>query len=186
VRGKTGRAVGDLVAFLTLLKSLPLAYNRDIQEGKENLFDVFDTAEPSLQALTTFLASVEFDKVRMRMSAEAGLMTATDLADLLTTRGVPFRKAHSIVRNISEKANGSDAEFARLSSDVIRQHAGDLDASRFLDVENAVARRDIDGGTSWRAVKRQMVLAEDSMRSAERALKDMEKQVGAVDRLLGF
>ncbi|UCE45034.1 MAG: argininosuccinate lyase, partial [Methanobacteriota archaeon] len=84
IRGKSGRVLGGLVAILTLLKSLPLAYNRDLQEDKENLFDVFDPVGASLDALTHCLAVLEFVKVRMRESAEAGLMTATDLADFLT------------------------------------------------------------------------------------------------------
>ena len=124
VRGKAGRTIGHLIAILTMLKSLPLAYNRDLQEDKENLFDVFDTVGASLHALTNFLAETEFDKVRMRESAEDGLMTATDLADFLTTRGIPFRTAHGIVQQISERSGGDPHNFKRLAEEALVEHWG--------------------------------------------------------------
>jgi argininosuccinate lyase len=186
VRGKSGRAIGDLVAVLTLLKSLPLAYNRDLQEDKENLFDVFDTVGASLHALTTLLAEVEFDKVRMRKAAEAGLMTATDLADFLASHGVPFRKAHGLVRQIALDSNGDQEVFLELADDLLAKRLPSLNtkATETLTVENAVARRASTGGTSKKAVARQVSEAEKLFRRNRKTVERLSKDVSAVDRLL--
>jgi len=186
VRGKAGRAVGDLVAILTLLKSLPLAYNRDLQEDKETLFDVFETVENSLHALTAFLAEVEFDRVRMRRLSEVGLMTATDLADFLANQGVPFRKAHGLVREITEKVQGDERRFMLLADKVLRTHMKDhrtADVS-FLAAAKAVDRRNIEGGTGRKAVAKQMESAKAAVRAGKKALGEIRAQVSAVDRLL--
>ncbi|OGS42624.1 MAG: argininosuccinate lyase, partial [Euryarchaeota archaeon RBG_16_62_10] len=149
VRGKSGRVVGDLVAILTLLKSLPLAYNRDLQEDKETLFDVFDTVEDSLYALTAFLAEVEFDKVRMRKQGEAGLMTATDLADFLTSQGVPFRKAHGLVKEIAERSRGDERKFKDVADDLLRKQLKEFKTAdlNYFGAARAIDRRNIEGGT---------------------------------------
>jgi len=94
VRGKTGRVNGHLVALLTLMKAQPLAYNKDNQEDKEPLFDTVDTLTDSLVIYAEMLASLQVDNVKMRAQAEKGYATATDLADYLVKRGVPFRNAH--------------------------------------------------------------------------------------------
>lgn len=186
VRGKSGRAVGDLVAILTLMKSLPLAYNRDLQEDKENLFDVFDTVEASLLALTAFLKEIEFDRVGMRRAADVGLMTATDLADLLTTVGVPFRRAHGIVKDLARKADGDDTEFIRLANEVLMKYKKDLRTSdlNFLNIERAVERRSSEGGTSKGAVSKQMGKAVSALEENKAILKRLRNQVSAVDKLL--
>lgn len=181
VRGKSGRAVGDLVAILTLLKSLPLAYNRDLQEDKENLFDLVETAEASLQALTTFLAEVEFDKVRMRQAAETGLMTATDLADLLTTEGMPFRKAHGVVKGLALEAGGDDGKFAKLATDKLKIEGID---PGFFGAGRAAERRDSKGGTAMASVAKQMGDAASAIQGTKKALRKMEMQTGTVDLLL--
>jgi argininosuccinate lyase len=187
VRGKSGRAVGDLVAILTLLKSLPLAYNRDLQEDKESLFDVIDTAGASLHALTTFLAEVEFDKVRMRKSAEVGLMTATDLADLLTTRGVPFRDAHETVKELAMQADGDDQRFLALANELIskKMKGKEVHEIDYLSIDKAVERRSIDGGTSKSAVMKQFGQAESALQATKKSLSEMQKDISAVDALLG-
>lgn len=186
VRGKSGRAVGDLVAILTLLKSLPLAYNRDLQEDKENLFDVIDTAGASLHALTHFLAEAEFDKGRMRKAAQAGLMTATDLADFLATHGVPFRKAHGVVKDLIAKADGDEKRFAAIANLLISKEMKGRKNSdtNFLQIEKAVERRDIEGGTSRAAVKKQMEKAHRSIESTKKMLGKMRKDLSAIDKLL--
>ena len=186
VRAKSGRVLGDLVTILTMLKSLPLAYNRDLQEDKENLFDVFDTVGASLRALTHFLQALEFDRVRMRESAETGLMTATDLADFLTSRGMPFRKAHGLVAEISASAEGDDERFRkialeRLSPQMKRLGLEGLD---FLTVENALARRNVVGGTAMDSVAKQMKEAEERLRRSSDLLEKMRGEASAVDELL--
>jgi argininosuccinate lyase len=186
VRGKSGRALGDLVAILTLLKSLPLSYNRDLQEDKESLFDVFDTVLDSLGALTPFLQAMQFDKVRMRKSAEAGLMTATDLADFLTTRGVPFRTAHGLVKDVAEKSGGDEDAFLELADRMVREQLKDFKTSdlNFMSVGKAIERRSIEGGTSTAAVLRQMESAYAVHSSNIGLLKKMKTQVESVDKLL--
>ena len=184
VRGKSGRTIGDLVAVLTLLKSLPLAYNRDLQEDKESLFDAFDTAEASLRALTRLLAEVDFDRVRMRKAAEIGLMTATDLADFLTRNGVPFRKAHAAVKEIAELARGDDEEFLRLAQGLMKKHCDARADTDYLSVENSVARRTIIGGTSPKAVAVQVDKAIASLAKNKRVLAGMRGQTDKIDDLL--
>jgi argininosuccinate lyase len=186
VRGKSARAIGDLVTVLTLLKSLPLAYNRDLQEDKETFFDACDTVESSLYALTQFLQAMQFDGARMRMAAEAGLMTATDLADFLTQHGVPFRTAHASVKEIAEKAGRDDVEFRRMAVELVRQQLGtsktaDLD---FASAATAVDRRDSEGGTAPKATKVQLEKAAASMIENMRALSGIKKQLQKMDALL--
>jgi len=188
VRGKSGRAVGDLIAILTLLKSLPLAYNRDLQEDKESLFDAIDTAAASLRALTHFLTEAEYDRVRMRKAAEIGLMTATDLADFLTTRGVPFRDAHGIVSRMAEESGEDDAKFLRLAKEVLRKHMKDHKTSDldFLKADRSVERRKIEGGTARSAVAKQMEKAETKLKESRALLSRMKSQNSVVDKLLGL
>ena len=181
VRGKSGRTIGHLVAILTMLKSLPLAYNRDLQEDKENLFDVFDTVGASLHALTDFLAGLEFDVVRMRESAEDGLMTATDLADSLATRGIPFRTAHGIVQQISGRSGGDPHTFRELAARSEGVIESDLGA---LDLERSLSRRDSQGGTAPAAVKVQARRASASLSRNRGRLEALKKQVAAVDELV--
>ena len=185
VRGKSGRVLGDLVAILTLLKSLPLAYNRDLQEDKENLFDAFDTAEACLQALTAFLQAAEFDKVRTRKAAEVGLLTATDLADLLASEGVPFREAYAITRDMVEKSGGDPSEFSQLAKAAIENNTkiDSLDTAS-LSIDAAVERKMIEGGTSSSAVKVQIDSAGRSIEHTDRILRTMKDQIATVEELL--
>ncbi len=97
IRGKTGRVYGDLMALLTVMKGLPLAYNKDMQEDKEPVFDAGDTLKDSLEIFTEMLATIEFKKENMEMAAKKGFMNATDAADYLVKKGVPFRDCHEII-----------------------------------------------------------------------------------------
>jgi argininosuccinate lyase len=186
VRAKSGRAVGGLITILTLLKSLPLAYNRDLQEDKENLFDVFDTVGASLHALTHFLSDLELDKVRMRESAETGLMTATDLADFLTTRGVPFRAAHGLVKEMSELSGGDSERLMELASERLPDHREALESEGkgFLNVEDAVRRRTVEGGTSPESVAEQKEKALATVNGNMSLLQNMRHETSSVDELL--
>ncbi|MBN1677908.1 MAG: argininosuccinate lyase [Candidatus Thermoplasmatota archaeon] len=186
VRGKSGRAVGHLIAVLTLLKSLPLAYNRDLQEDKENLFDASDTVEVSLRALTTFLAEIEFDRERMGKAAEVGLMTATDLADFLASKGIPFRKAHSAIRKISIESGGDERRFAELASDAASSLLGYKSElpDGFLSPMAAVERRNVEGGTSAKAVKDQIKKAKRSIQRTRDSIASMRTQCAKVHELV--
>ena len=186
VRGKSGRAVGDLVAILTLLKSLPLAYNRDLQEDKESLFDVVDTVRESLRALKHFLAKAEFDEVRMRKSAEVGLMTATDLADLLTTEGVPFRRAHALVREIAIESRGDNPKFVEIAERLLPKGSNSEHGSLcdYLSLHEVVERKATEGGTSTAAVKGQLTKAKTVMTASVATIGGLQKDLSKVDRLL--
>ena len=186
VRGKCGRTVGGLVAILTLLKSLPLAYNRDLQEDKENLFDIFDTVGSSLRALTSFLDEIDFDRVRMRKSVEVGLMTATDLADFLTTKGMDFRRAHGVVEEIARQSKGDDVAFLELAGELLRNQLNEYGTSdmKSLSIDMAVDRRRVEGGTSKSAVSAQMTKANRVWAGNNARIEKMMHQVSAVDELL--
>jgi argininosuccinate lyase len=114
VRGKAGRVIGDLAGLLATLKGLPLAYNRDLQEDKEPLFDAVDTLHASLLALTGLLATVSFDADAMRAGTDDPLLAATDLAELLVRRGTPFREAHAVVGALVRESLDGGRSFAEL------------------------------------------------------------------------
>ncbi|MCU0860233.1 MAG: argininosuccinate lyase [Thermoplasmata archaeon] len=186
VRGKTGRAIGDLIAILTVLKSLPLAYNRDLQEDKENLYDVFDTVGASLHALRVLLDEIEFDTVRMGKSAGTGLMTATDLADFLSNKGMTFRAAHALVKDIAERSGGDDKRFIEIALQTLPDHVEGFDPHDLdgLTPEGSVRRRECEGGTAPASVAAQMRVARMSLENTRMRLGKMQRQVAAVDELL--
>ena len=149
VRGKTGRVTGDLVALLTSVKGLPLAYNRDLQEDKEPLFDAADTLLGSLEMMAGMVASLSFQPERMRAAAEGGFLLATELADHLAARGVPFREAHGIIGGLVESALADGKELRDLTLEDYRQasdHFGDDVVG--ITAEAAIAKRDVAGGTA--------------------------------------
>lgn len=165
VRGKTGRAVGDLTALLVTLKGLPLAYNKDMQEDKEPAFDAVDTYAASLRAMAGMLSSMRVNEDRMRQGALGGFMAATDLADLLATRGVPFREAHEIVGRIVLDCERAGKTLQDLTPDELRAaSAGFGDgALSAVDIDAVVARRDTYGGTAPGRVAEQLTLAREAL-----------------------
>jgi argininosuccinate lyase len=166
VRGKTGRVIGALVALLITLKGLPLAYNRDLQEDKPPLFDAADTLRQSLDIMATMLPGLRFRTARMAAAAD-GLLLATDLADLLVERGVPFRRAHAIVGGLVRHCLASGTSLRALDAAVLRRHSPLLtpDLVRGLTPERSVARRRVVGGTAPREVARQLARAAREDRS---------------------
>jgi len=151
VRGKTGRVVGDLTALLMLMKSQPLAYNKDNQEDKEPLFDAVDTLRDCLTAMRGLIPAINPHRERMREAAAAGFTTATDLADYLVRHDVPFRDAHEIVGRSVGFALSKGVDLALLSLEELKQFAGDqIDADVFdvLTVEGSVKARNHIGGTA--------------------------------------
>ncbi len=159
VRGKTGRVVGDLVSLLVMLKGLPLAYNRDMQEDKPPVFDAFDTVDASLTVLAGSIASARFDAARMRRALGEGFVDATELADYLAAKGVPFRSAHHVAGRLVKTAFDAGKTLAQLSLQELRaEHAAfEADVYLALDPEVAVERRALPGGPA-----RSMVSAEIS------------------------
>ena len=158
VRGHSGRIIGDLVGLLVLLKGLPLAYAKDLQDDKPPLFDAHDLLSLSLAAMAGMLADLEFVTERMRASAAAGNATATDLADwLVGTLGIPFREAHHITGRIVAKAAEADVSLARLPLADMREIEPRITEEVFgvLSVENSVKSRVSYGGTAPKNVRNQ-------------------------------
>ncbi|MBI4588511.1 MAG: argininosuccinate lyase [Candidatus Rokubacteria bacterium] len=167
IRGKCGRLYGNLVAVLTTLKGLPLAYNSDMQEDKEPLFDSIDTLEAILAVLPPMLASLAFNVERMREAAGAGYSTATDLADYLVRRGLPFRQAHEVVGRVVRHAIDATRPLQRLSLEEFRRFSPLFAADVFdaISVEASLRARSAPGGTAPEAVRR--ALAEAKTLAAE-------------------
>ena len=147
-RGKTGRVIGDLVNLLVTLKGLPLAYNRDLQEDKAPVFDAFDTVDDTLEVLTGALAHAAFQPAKMQAALREGFLDATELADWLAARGVPFRDAHHVVGHLVAKAHATGRTLGELTLDELCEQNERFDESAFaaLDMETAVERRDLPGG----------------------------------------
>ena len=120
-RGRTGRVIGNLVSLLTVLKGLPLTYNRDLQEDKEGFFDTLDTLLGTLRVMTGMYESLELDGARLRRAAEASHVLATDIADYLVARGMPFREAHGVSARLSIHASSTGRTLSDLSMDDYRQ-----------------------------------------------------------------
>ena len=173
VRGKSGRVYGDLMALLTVMKGLPLSYDKDMQEDKEPLFDALDTVSDSLRILIGMLSSAHFHTSRMRSAATRGFAAATDLADFLVQRaGVPFRQAHEIMGNLvlyAVKQNRLSLE--QLSLDELRAFhpAFDQEAMDLLDPRAGIAHKQSEGATGPEAVATQ-IEASRAQLDADRAL----------------
>jgi argininosuccinate lyase len=162
IRGKTGRVVGDLMGLLTVLKGLPLAYNKDLQEDKEGAFDAIDTLSVSLATMKGMLTTMRVNTEAMRAGAQGGFMAATDLADVLAERGVPFRDAHEIVGKLVLMAEKSGRSLEQLTLDELREASEVFDeaARDVLRIERVVARRTSEGGTAPARVAEQLAQAE--------------------------
>ncbi len=152
-RGKSARAIGNLVQALTLLKGQPLAYNKDNQEDKESLFDSVDTVLVTLRVFAAMLPTITFDGPRGAEAAVANFALATDLADYLAKKGVPFRDAHEAVGALVARCEREGRTFSELTLEEFRaaHPAFDEDAMR-IDLVASLAARDIPGGTAPRAV----------------------------------
>ena len=150
VRGKTGRVYGDLMTMLTIMKGQPLAYNRDNQEDKESLFDAVDTVKLCLEAYLGLVPSLRVNRKAMLAAAQKGYLTATDLADYLVMKGVPFRDAHAVVGNLVQYAIRQGSEMEDLELSELKQfHEGiEADVYDYLTLQGSVSARDHAGGTA--------------------------------------
>ena len=182
IRGKTGRTVGHLVALLTTMKGLPLAYNKDMQEDKEGVFDAIDTLGFALDIYAGMISTMTVDGTHTRAVLESDFSNATDMADYLAKKGLPFRKAHAVVgravaKCIEEKKVLKDltlAEFREMSP-LFEEDIYDV-----LDIENCVKNRNAYGGTSPENVRRQQADAETEIAR----MKDITKKWRAVSAFL--
>ena len=161
VRGKSGRLYGNLVAVLTTMKGLPLAYNSDMQEDKQPFFDSVDTLEAVLGVLPPLLASLTFRTERMRAAAGEHYATATDLADYLVRKGLPFRQAHEIVGKVVRVALERGVALEALPLDALRGFSPLIgaDVREALTVDASLRARAVTGGTAPAAVARALVEA---------------------------
>ncbi|AKH37068.1 MULTISPECIES: argininosuccinate lyase [Nitrosomonas] len=161
VRGKTGRINGHLVALLTLMKSQPLAYNKDNQEDKEPLFDTVDTLVATLRIYTDMLSGITINQDVMRQAAMRGYATATDLADYLVKKGLPFRDAHEIVAQAVRFAENKSCDLSELSLSELKQFSSiiEQDIFSFLTLEGSMNSRNHPGGTAPAQVRAAIVQA---------------------------
>ncbi|OAG27320.1 argininosuccinate lyase [Thermodesulfatator autotrophicus] len=165
IRGKTGRIFGNLFTLLTVLKGLPMTYNRDLQEDKEPLFDTIDTLLPSLTLARELIAGLKVNQERMRKACEQGHLTATDLADYLVTKGLPFREAHHIVGRLVAYCEEKGLKLWELPIEKLKEFSTliEEDVYEWLTLEGSVARRKVVGGTAPEQVKKAISQAEKEL-----------------------
>ena len=155
VRGKTGRVYGDLMALLTVMKGLPMTYNRDLQEDKEPAFDAADTVVLCLQVVARMLPAIRVNADAMLEAAREGFLEATDLADYLTAKGTPFRDAHEIIGRLVLHCSKKGLRLSELPLEKLQSFSESFekDALALLDPKTLVKRRDLPGGTAPRQVR---------------------------------
>ena len=161
VRGKTGRVIGHLMALLTTVKALPLAYNKDLQEDKEGVFDALDTVKFSLAVSAQIVAGMKVRRENMRRAVEEDFSNATDLADYLVKKGLPFRQAHEVSGKIVHACIERDVYLKDLTLDDFKEFSPlfDADIHDAIKPETCVAARNSLGGTSYRQVDAQICAA---------------------------
>ncbi len=154
IRGKTGRVFGHLLALLVVLKGLPLAYNRDLQEDKEPLFDTVDTAKACLSVFTGMMPKIRFNKIAMGKAAERGFLNATDIAEYLVRKGVPFREAHKITGKIVRYCIEKKKTLEDLTLKELKKFSGKIgkDVFNYLGTEVSINRKNSYGGTARKRV----------------------------------
>lgn len=156
VRGKTGRVYGSLVSILTTLKGLPLAYNKDLQEDKEPLFDALDQVKNVLEVLTMMVPSIQVNADKMELATKEGFLLATDLADYLVSKKIPFRKAHEITGKLICYCLQKNKTLEDLSLLEFKKFCPQIkeDVYQHLDLKNSINKRNSVGGTSYAQVKK--------------------------------
>ena len=166
IRGKTGRVYGNLVAILTVMKALPLTYNRDMQEDKEPLFDTVDTVKGSLSVLAPMLETMKINRETIREATCGGFLTATDVADYLVLKGVPFREAHHIAGSIVASCIEKGKELTELTLQEWRSFSPlfEEDIKEAVSVEGSVKRRKARGAASIKEVRRQLKRVERELK----------------------
>jgi argininosuccinate lyase len=168
IRGKTGRVYGSLMGLLTTIKGLPLTYNRDLQEDKEGLFDAADTVTTALEAAAGMVSGMTVNADRMRQAAEKSFVLATDIADYLVGKGVPFREAYIAVSDLSKQCIENGVGFSELSLSDFQQ-ASDLFDEGVMEItlDSAVAARNVPGGTAPESVRAAITEAKQMLSSID-------------------
>ena len=165
VRGKTGRAYGNLQTLLTMMKGIPLAYNKDMQEDKEALFDSISTVKLALSAMIPMVETMSVNVDRMRDAASKGFINATDCADYLTIRGLPFREAYGVIGGLVKYCIEEDLTLEELPLETYQSFHGlfEKDIYSVIDLFTCVNKRDIEGGPAPSAVKKQLALLKEQL-----------------------
>ena len=166
VRGKTGRVYGNLLALLTTLKGLPLAYNKDMQEDKEAIFDSIETVQMCLEIFAPMIRTMKVKEDNMYRAAQEGFINATDLADYLTKKGMPFRAAYKIVGQIVAECIDKKCVLDNLPLDAYKAHSDMFEADLFeeISLETCVNKRISEGGTSVSSVEKQIAYVREELK----------------------
>ena len=164
-RGKTGRVYGDLMALLTTLKGLPLAYNKDMQEDKESVFDACETVKACLEVFIPMIGSMKVNAENMLQSAKKGFMNATDLADYLVLKGMAFRDAYKISGSVVAYCIQTGSILEDLSLEEYKKFSPliEEDVYQAIGLKNCVQKRISEGGTSVESVKKQLAFLEEAL-----------------------
>ncbi len=162
IRGKTGRVYGNMISLFVTMKALPLAYNKDMQEDKEPIFDTIDTLKASLKIFSPMIYKMKINEEKTKYSASLGFTTATDLADYLVRKGLPFRDAHNAVGKTVAYAIEKDVDISQLSLEELQQFSTliEKDVYDYITIESCVNNRKSYGGTSPESVSVQIKSAE--------------------------
>lgn len=165
VRGKAGRVFGDLLALLTTLKGLPLAYNKDMQEDKEAVFDAFDTVSASVKVSATVMLNISVDKERALVAASSSYMNATELADYLVRKGMPFREAHEIVGKIVKRAIEAGKEIEQMGLDDLVKFSALIEGDVYeaMSLELTLGSKSRVGGTAPEIVDAALKVARETL-----------------------
>ncbi|MCY4232815.1 MAG: argininosuccinate lyase [Bacteroidetes bacterium] len=178
IRGKAGRVCGNFMALLMTMKGLPLSYNKDMQEDKEGVFDAVDTVEMSLQIYSSMLSGIKVNADRMRQAAESGFSNATDLADYLSTKGMPFREAHEVVGRLVAICLSEGITLESLSIQQMQEVSSLIedDIKDYLTLDAVVGARRSAGGTAPKEVKNQIAFAIRELSSEAEILTPAQTQ----------
>ncbi len=165
VRGKTGRVYGNLIGMLTVLKGLPLSYNKDMQEDKEGMFDTVKTLHGALSLFAPMIETMQVRKEKMAQAVKQDFSNATDLADYLVNKGMPFREAHEVVGKTVLYCIQNGKYLADMSFEEYRRFSGlfDEDIYQAIDITTVVNARNVQGGTARPQVEKQIRLAEEKL-----------------------
>jgi len=173
VRGKTGRVYGSLVTLLVMMKSLPLAYNKDMQEDKQAIFDAVDTVKMCLPVFTRMIETMKIKKENMYKAAQGGFTNATDVADYLVKKGIPFRSAHEIIGKMVLYCIKNNKTIESLSMDEFKSFSDKIEEDVYSEIslEKCVSGRNLPGGPAEESVKA-------SIKNACEFLNSLKKHLG--------
>lgn len=179
VRGKSGRVFGNLISLLTVLKGLPLTYNKDMQEDKECVFDSVETIKGALLHIEGMAGSWRIQKDKMRAAASGNFTNATDFADYLSKKGMPFREAHEVTGKLVSHCISINKEINELSLSELKAYSGLIEEDVFeaLKIDNIINRRLSEGGTSLKSVETQIPCLAENLNAISRWLQEKELSI---------